>query len=110
MTIASYSEDPGNSKAMRTYSLKCSPLYTHAHTNIDAHTHTARRMGCIYMRWRGLWGIGLGRACEMIGFSRDKKTSVLICGDEKRKAAPLSPASPLGFRQLVCPRYGHLSF
>lgn len=31
----------------------------------------------------------------MIEFSRDKKTSVLICGGEKGKAAPLGSARPL---------------
>lgn len=37
----------------------------------------------------------------MIEFSRDKKTSVLICGDEKGKAAPLSSARLLLL--LACP-------
>lgn len=77
------------------------PLCTPPHTHTNGCTHTARRMGHIYMLWLVLWGIRIGRACQMIEFSRDKKTSVLICDDEKGKAARLS-SSPW-FRLLACP-------
>lgn len=74
------------------------------------HTQHEEWGGRIYMLRLLLWGIRIGRACWMIEFSRDKKTSVLIC------ASPLlSPGPPgllwlvLGSRSRPCSQIGGTS-